>query len=112
MTNCSVNENVPYKTNYALNDSELQKMLDYYRVRFQGIQRERIDWLKGLERINLSAENFHAKEWELHNLTDQITQIQQSLSESNIALNNERKRIIRFNNEIEKYKSNSIKYFI
>lgn len=96
---------LPNKSYYTLNETELQRMLEYYRVRFKSIVKERIDWLKGLEGINLSTESFHDREWELHNLTEKITQAQQSLSESSIALNNERKRIIKFNNEIENYKS-------
>lgn len=93
------------KNTYTLDEEDLQRLLEYYRVRFQNILLERIDWLKGLERIKLSTESFHDKEWELHNLTDKIMQCQQCLSESNIALNNERKRILKFNNEIENYKS-------
>ena len=88
-----------------LKEDETQKLIDYYRVRIQGIIKERIDWLKNLEGINLSNENFHEKEWELNNLNDKIAQLQQSLSETNIALNNERRRIISFNTEIDTFKS-------
>jgi hypothetical protein len=82
-----------------------QKLLDYYRLRTQGIIKERIDLLKELEGINLANENFHEKEWELFNLNEKIAQLQQSLSEANIALNNERRRIIAFNAEIDTFKS-------
>ena len=82
-----------------------QKLLDYYRLRTQGIIKERIDLLKELEGINLANENFHEKEWELFNLNEKIAQLQQSLSEANIALNNERRRIIAFNAEIDTLKS-------
>jgi hypothetical protein len=82
-----------------------QKLLEYYRLRIQGIIKERIDLLKELEGINLANENFHEKEWELFNLNEKIAQLQQSLSEANIALNNERRRIIAFNAEIDTFKS-------
>ena len=82
-----------------------QKLLDYYRLRTQGIIKERIDLLKELEGINLANENFHEKEWELFNLNEKIAQLQQSLAEANIALNNERRRIIAFNAEIDTFKS-------
>jgi hypothetical protein len=76
-------------------------------LRIQGIIKERIDLLKELEGINLANENFHEKEWELFKLNEKIAQLQQSLSESNIALNNERRRIISFNTEIDTFKSKS-----
>ena len=89
----------------TINENEEKKLLDYYRIRIQAILKERIDWLKTLEGINISNENFHEKEWELYDLNDKIAQLQQSLSEANIALNNERRRIIAFNAEIDTFKS-------
>ena len=89
----------------TINENEEKKLLDYYRIRIQAILKERIDWLKTLEGINISNENFHEKEWELNKLNDKIAQLQQSLSEANIALNNERRRIIAFNAEIDTFKS-------
>ena len=86
---------------------EKQRSLDYFRLRIQGIIKERLEWLKNLEGINIENETFHEKEWELSDLTDKITQIQQSLIQSNIALSKERNRIINFNNEIEKFKLKS-----
>ena len=86
-------------------EEDYQRLLDYYRMRIDGIIKERINWLKELEGINIANENFHEKEWELYNLNDKIAQLQQSLSESNMALNNERRRIISFNSEIDTFKS-------
>ena len=82
-------------------DEETKRLLEFYRLRMDGIEKERIDWLKTLEGINLENENFHQKEWELNELNDKIIELQQSLSQSNIALNNERRRIISFNSEID-----------
>jgi hypothetical protein len=90
-------------------DEETKRLLEFYRLRMDGIEKERIDWLKTLEGINLENENFHEKEWELNKLNDKIIELQQSLSQSNIALNNERRRIISFNSEIDSFKSK--KYF-
>ena len=93
------------KNNSQIKEEENKRLLEYYRLRIEGIIKERINWLKELEGINIENENFHEKEWELYNLNDKIAQIQQSLSESNMALNNERRRIIAFNTEIDAYKS-------
>lgn len=91
----------------SLKEDDEKRLLDYYRLRIQGIIKERIDLLKELEGINLMNDNCHEKEWELYNLNDKIAQLQQSLSEANIALNNERRRIISFNTEIDTFKSKS-----
>ena len=88
-----------------IKENDNKDLLDYYRLRIEGIIKERIDWLKELEGINISNKNFHEKEWELYNLNEKIAQLQQSLSEANIALNNERRRIIAFNSEIDTFKS-------
>ena len=88
-----------------IKEKDNKNLLDYYRLRIEGIIKERIDWLKELEGINISNKNFHEKEWELYNLNEKISQLQQSLSEANIALNNERRRIIAFNAEIDTFKS-------
>ena len=95
----------PQNINQIAKEDNEKKLLDYYRIRIEGIIKERIEWLKELESINIANENFHEKEWVLNNLNDKVTQLQQSLSEANIALNNERRRIIAFNTEIDKYKS-------
>ena len=92
-------------------DEETKRLLEFYRLRMDGIEKERIDWLKTLEGINLENENFHEKEWELNKLNEKIIELQQLLSQSNIALNNERRRIIAFNSEIDNFKSNYIFLF-
>ena len=87
-------------------DEDTKRLLDFYRIRFEGIIKERLDMLKNLEGINIENENFHEKEWELNNLNEKIAQLQQSLSQANIALNTEKRRIIYYNSEINTFKSN------
>ena len=99
------NKSKDSKKNNQTKDEDYQRLLDYYRMRIDGIIKERINWLKELEGINITNENFDEKEWELYNLNDKIAQLQQSSSESNMALNNERRRIISFNSEIDTFKS-------
>ena len=104
-TNINKNKSKDSKNNIQTKEDETKRLLEYYRLRIEGIIKERIDWLKELEGINLANENFHEKEWELFNLNEKIAQLQQSLNESNMALNNERRRIIAFNTEIDTFKS-------
>ena len=104
------NQKKQEKNKQLTEDEETKRLLEFYRMRMDGIVKERIDWLKTLEGINLENDNFHEKEWELNKLNEKIIQLQESLSQSNIALNNERRRIISFNSEIDSFKSKY--YFI
>ena len=87
-----------------LSNEDMLRLLDYYRMKVEMIEKERFDWLATLEDVNMKSEEFHEKELELQKLTEQITELQQSLSESNIALNQERKKVIHFSNEIDTHK--------
>ena len=104
--NSNLKNKTKQKNNLSTTDEDTKRLLEYYRLRMDGIVKERIDWLKTLEGINLDNENFHGKEWELNKLNEKIIHLQQLLSQSNIALNNERRRIISFNSEIDTFKSN------
>ena len=86
-------------------EEENQRMTEYYKMKIAEIEKERIEWMTKLEALNQNTQDFYAKEWELRKLTDEITELQQSLSEANIALNQERKKVIHFNNEIESFKN-------
>ena len=86
-------------------EEENQRMIEYYKMKIAEIEKERIEWMTKLEGLNQNTQDFYAKEWELRKLTDEITELQQSLSEANIALNQERKKVIHFNNEIESFKN-------
>ena len=106
--NSNLNTKKKEKNNQLTADEETKRLLEYYRLRIEGIIKERIDWLKTLEGINIENENFHEKEWELNKLNEKIIELQESLSQSNIALNNERRRIIAFNSEIDSFKSKKL----
>ena len=86
-------------------EEENQRMMEYYKMKIAEIEKERIEWMTKLEALNQNTQDFYTKEWELRKLTDEITELQQSLSEANIALNQERKKVIHFNNEIESFKN-------
>ena len=74
----------PSSQNDKLTNDDMLRLLDYYRMKVDMIEKEGFDWLT--------------------KLTEQITELQQSLSEANIALNQERKKVIHFSNEIDNYK--------
>jgi hypothetical protein len=94
----------PKSQSDKLSNEDMLRLLDYYRMKVEMIEKERFDWLATLEDVNMKSEEFHEKELDLQKLTEQITELQQSLSESNIALNQERKKVIHFSNEIDTHK--------
>ena len=102
----------PKSQSDKLSNEDMIRLLDYYRMKVEMIEKERFDWLAKLEEVNMKSEEFHEKELELQKLTEQITELQQSLSESNIALNQERKKVIHFSNEIDSHKCKLNKKYI
>ncbi len=83
---------------------EQQKLLTHYQARHDIIVKERINWLKNMEEIKPSIDEFQAKELELGKLNDEILQSQKNLSEANFFLAKERAKIIKFTDEIDNYK--------
>ena len=84
--------------------TDLEKLIEYYRLKNENFEKERIEWMAKLEELKLKNEEYHKKEWELRQLSEKITEIQSSLSEANIALNQERKKVIHYTTEIENSK--------
>ena len=68
------------------------------------------EWVIQLKTSN--GPSLRNSELDLQKLTEQITELQQSLSESNIALNQERKKVIHFSNEIDSHKCKLNKKYI
>jgi hypothetical protein len=62
--------------------------------------------MKKLEGLRINHEEQHKNEWELKRRTDEIKELQNALAESNIALNQERKKAIHLNSELENSKCN------
>lgn len=87
-----------------MSKNDMDKLMEYYRMRLANCEKERREWMAKIEGAKTQSEEFHQREWDLRKLTEKITELQQSLSESNIALNQERKKVIHYNNEIDTFK--------
>jgi hypothetical protein len=68
--------------------------------------------LEKLEGLRISQEEHHKMQWENRRRTDEISELQNALSETNIALNQERKQVINLSGELETLKCNKIIYTI
>ena len=88
----------------SLNQEEKDHLFKYYQDRKEEITKERYKWLQDIDDISNSINSFHEKEWELRKLSDKINALQLNLSEANLDLINERKRIMKYINEIENFR--------
>ena len=109
------NKNQKKKKYASLSQEEKEQLFNYYKDKKDEIIKERYKWLRDIDDINNSIDLYHEKEWDLRKLSDKIIEYQLNLSDANIALINERKKIINFINEIENYRCKlniSIDFFI
>jgi len=88
----------------SLSQEEKEQLYNYYLDKKEKINQERYNFLKDIGNIDESISSYHEKEWELRGLSDKIAEYQLNLSQSNISLINERKKIMRYINEIEDFR--------
>jgi len=88
----------------SLTQEEKEDLYNYYLLKKEKINQERYDFLKDIGNIDDSISSYHEKEWELRKLSDRIAECQLNLTESNISLINERKKIMKYINEIEDFR--------
>ena len=91
----------------SLTQEEKEDLYNYYLLKKEKINQERYDFLKDIGNIDDSISSYHEKEWELRKLSDRISECQLNLTESNISLINERKKIMKYINEIEDFRCKS-----
>ena len=88
----------------SLSQEEKEQLCNYYLEKKEKINQERYNFLKDVGIIDESISSYHEKEWELRKLSDKIAEYQLNLSESNISLINERKKIMKYIHEIEDFR--------
>ena len=88
----------------SLSQEEKEELFKHYLDKKEKINKERYGFLKDVDDIDESISSYHEKEWELRKLSDKLNEYQLNLSESNISLINERKKIMKYINEIEDFR--------
>ena len=84
---------------------DLARLIDYYRLVVDTFETERIKNYDLFQNIKISNEDQHKVDWEIKRRKDEIIELEHALYESNMALNNERKKAIHFGKVIENCKS-------
>ena len=88
----------------ATKHRDLARLIDYYRMRVENFEKERIEYMSRLNDLKIKNEELHKTEWELKRRQEEQIELEQALYEANITLNNERKKAIHYSNEIENCK--------
>jgi len=86
----------------------LNEILEYYRKRVDEIQKERDDWFIELEKIRISQEDFYKMELELKRKSEEIVDLQKSLSDAQVQLFEEREQVLTLKREVADLKAMSI----
>ena len=84
---------------------DLARLIDYYRLVVETFETERIKNYDLFQSIKISNEDQHKLDWEIKRRKDEIIELETALHESNMALNNERKKAIHYGKVIENCKS-------
>jgi chromosome segregation ATPase len=98
------NSKNPKKQNKFFSPEEKEKLYKYYQEQIIKITNERYDSLKDINDIDNLVDSYQEKEWDLRKLIDKINEYQLKLSQTNMTLIKERKKIINYINEIENYR--------
>ena len=91
--------------NKPIKKQDLAQLIDYYRLVVDTYETERIKNYDLFQSIKISNEDQHKVDWEIKRRKDEIIELEHALYESNMALNNERKKAIHFGKVIENCKS-------
>ena len=81
---------------------DLARLIDYYRLVVETFETERIKNHDLFQSIKIPNEDQHKVEWEIKRRKDEIIELENALHESNMALNNERKRAIHYGKVMNK----------
>ena len=84
---------------------DLARLIDYYRLVVETFETERIKNYDLFQSIKISNEDQHKLDWEIKRRKDEIMELENALHESNMALNNERKKAVHYGKVIEDCKS-------
>ena len=84
---------------------DLARLIDYYRLIVETFETERIKNYDLFQSIKISNEDQHKLDWEIKRRKEEIIELETALQESNMALNNERKKAIHYGKVIENCKS-------
>ena len=97
-------KSIEQATNSLINNKEshdMAKLIDYYRLVLDTYEKEKKSYSNLFENLKVKNENLHKIEWEIKKREEEIIELKRALEESNVALNNERKKAIHFSQMLQ-----------
>lgn len=88
-------------TNLENNKKDLSRLVDYYRMRVDNFEKERLETLERLEKLQLSQQEQHKMEWENKRRKDEIIELQRINAEKDEILDRERRNNLFYQFELE-----------
>ena len=88
-------------TESKLEKRDISRLVDYYRMRVDNFDKERVETLDRLEQLNLTQEEQHKLEWENKKRKDEINELQNIIGKTNEVLNKERRQNLYLQFELE-----------
>lgn len=85
--------------------NSLSQVLTYYRKRIDDLQEERLSWLEQLELAKIAQEDFQKNELELERRVQEIAELQKAISDSHVALFEEKELVLRLRREGEELRA-------
>jgi hypothetical protein len=84
------------KNNTTSNTHDMARLIDYYRLVLDTYTKEKKIYQNLIDNLKVKNENLHKVEWETKKRNEEKIELERALEESNLALNNERKKAIHF----------------
>jgi len=97
-------KSIEQATNSLINNKDshdMAKLIDYYRLVLDTYEKEKKTYSNLFENLKVKNENLHKIEWEIKKREEEIIELKRALEESNVALNNERKKAIHFSQMLQ-----------
>lgn len=88
-------------TNNENSKKDLSRLVDYYRMRVDNFEKERLETLEKLEKLQLSQQEQHKMEWENKRRKDEIIELQRINAEKDEILDRERRNNLFYQFELE-----------
>lgn len=92
-----------------MNNLDLSSLLDYYRIKLSLYDKERLDWISRLEKINIRMQDRRSLQLEINSKIDEIVKLKEEKKELENVVNKEREKSFLLKEEVSYYKERSEK---
>lgn len=82
-------------------ESTIPNLIEFYRLKSDLYDKERLDLLEKLERLEISQEEEHKKDWEIKKKNEEIEELKNLLMQNNDVLNKERRQMLIYKFELQ-----------